>query len=151
LVLRSLVGRLTDAQASAKPSPTGWSVAETVAHLAHTEEHCYQSRVEHILHGTTDIVPEYDVKRFEAEGSYSRIRVGEGLARLTGLRTQNVAALRGLADEDLQRSAIHESVGPFTLQDLVYEWVAHDVGHIRQIAIVMRDVLYTPFTGPFRD
>ena len=150
-VLRALAGGLSDTQAAEKPAPTSWSIAEVIAHLAHTEQHCYEARISHILKGADASVAAYDAPRFEGEGAYSGVPVAEGLRRFDDLRTQNIATLRRLSEVDLRRNAVHESVGPFTLTDLLYEWTGHDVGHIRQIAIVLRDFVYGPFIGPFRD
>jgi hypothetical protein len=150
-VLHSLVRTLSEPQASAKPNATSWSVTEIIAHLLHTERNCYQPRVEHILCARTVIVPAYDATRFEAEGAYSGATLTAALSMLGDLRAECVRQLQGLTENDLARSATHESVGRFTLTDLIYEWAAHDVGHIRQVALVIRDVLYNPFIGPFRD
>jgi hypothetical protein len=150
-ILRLFGNGLSEAQSSAKPSDVSWSVSEIIAHLVHTEHYCYGSRVQHILSGATAIVPSYDAKRFEAEGAYSGVPLMVGLARLGEARSVSARQLRGLKESDFGRRAIHESVGEFTLGELIYEWAAHDVGHIRQVAIVIRDVLYNPFIGSFRD
>ncbi len=149
-ILRLLAAGLSEAQALAKPSALSWSVAEIIAHLVHTERHVYQSRVQHIIFRGTAIVPSYDVKRFEAEGAYSGVNLKDGIASLADLRSESTQRLRRLKGSDFSRRATHESVGEFTLADLIYEWAAHDIGHIRQVAIVVRDVLYNPFIGPFR-
>jgi hypothetical protein len=149
-IIKLLASHLSDSQAAAKPTPNAWSVAEIVAHLAHTEEHCYEARVQRILDGGSSLVAAYDAKRFEREGAYAT-PFAPALTSLVQLRTKNVDRLRRLEPDDLVRGATHETVGAFTLEDLIYEWAAHDVGHIRQIAIVLRDVLYIPCIGPFRD
>jgi hypothetical protein len=149
-IVKLLASHLSDSQAAGKPTPDGWCVAEIVAHLAHTEEHCYDARVQRILDGGTSLVAAYDAKCFEREGAYAT-PFTPALTSFTQLRTRNVERLRRLEPDDIVRGATHETVGAFTLQDLIYEWAAHDVGHLRQIAIVLRDVLYNPCIGPFMD
>jgi hypothetical protein len=70
-IVKLLASHLSDSQAAAKPTPDGWCVAEIVAHLAHTEEHCYDARVQRILDGGTSLVTAYDAKRFERESAFA--------------------------------------------------------------------------------
>jgi hypothetical protein len=42
-----------------------------------------------------------------------------------------------IAPADLARRGLHPSLGTVTLENLLATWVAHDLGHIAQIARVM--------------
>src|SRR5437764_14622846 len=48
-ILRGLMIELTDEDAHWKPAPDRFSVAEVLAHLSHSEGHCYRMRVDQFL------------------------------------------------------------------------------------------------------
>lgn len=61
------------------------------------------------------------------------------LARFAGLRRENLVALAALTitPTDLARRGRHPDFGPVTLEQLLATWVAHDLGHLGQVARVM--------------
>src|ERR1019366_2477023 len=48
-ILRGLMRELSHDDAGWKPAPDRFSVAEVLAHLSHTEGHCYRMRVDRFL------------------------------------------------------------------------------------------------------
>src|ERR1035437_5407238 len=48
-ILRGLMCELSEADARWKPAPDRFSVAEVLAHLSHSEGHCYRMRVDRFL------------------------------------------------------------------------------------------------------
>src|SRR5690349_5442669 len=48
-ILRGLMVELSDEDARWKPSPDRFSVAEVLAHLSHSEGHCYRLRLDRFL------------------------------------------------------------------------------------------------------
>ena len=63
-------------------------------------------------------------------------------------RETNIEALRDLPPGAGDRKAIHEKVGPITLAQMLHEWALHDLGHIRQIAELVRARKYLAGAGP---
>ena len=53
-------------------------------------------------------------------------------------RETNVEYLRTLPKSAGERRAMHREAGEITLQQTLHEWVMHDLGHIRQIAELVR-------------
>ena len=47
-----------------------------------------------------------------------------------------------------ERRAVHKKVGPITLAQMLNEWALHDLGHIRQIAELVRARKYLAGAGP---
>ena len=85
------------------------------------------------------------VKNYSNTGTYSRNRLfafNPVTGGLTGLLT------RRADDEDGARTAIHKKVGPITLSQMLHEWTLHDLGHIRQIAELVRARKYIAGAGP---
>src|SRR5215470_802148 len=48
-ILRALIPALTDDEARWKPARDRFSVAEVMAHLAHSEGHCYRMRLDRFM------------------------------------------------------------------------------------------------------
>src|SRR4029434_2081573 len=48
-ILRRLMAGVTAADARWKPAPDRFSIAEVLAHLSHSEGHCYRMRVDRFL------------------------------------------------------------------------------------------------------
>ena len=63
-------------------------------------------------------------------------------------RETNVELLRGLPAEAGDRKAMHREAGQITLSQMLHEWALHDVGHIRQIADLVRARKYLAGAGP---
>ena len=63
-------------------------------------------------------------------------------------RETNMEFLRGLPAEAGKRRAMHSSAGEITLSQMLHEWVLHDLGHIRQVAELVRARRYLAGAGP---
>ena len=51
--------------------------------------------------------------------------------------------------QELRRPpAVHKKVGPITMEQMLNEWALHDLGHIRQIAELVRARKYLAGAGP---
>jgi HEAT repeat protein len=59
-----------------------------------------------------------------------------------------IEALRDLPPGTGERKAVHRKVGPITLAQMLNEWALHDLGHIRQIAELVRARKYLAGAGP---
>jgi hypothetical protein len=135
-ILRGLMRELSSEDAYWKPSPDRFSVAEVLAHLSHSEGHCYRMRVDRFL---SEELPEFEsddaqmyldlYKDADAEDSFDHFEEQ---------RETNIEFLRGLPRSDGERRAIHKVAGEITLQQMLHEWAMHDLGHIRQIAELVR-------------
>jgi hypothetical protein len=56
--------------------------------------------------------------------------------------------LRGLPADAASRKAGHQAAGEITLSHMLHEWALHDLGHIRQIAELVRARKYLSGAGP---
>jgi hypothetical protein len=96
-------------------------------------------------------------RRFTPFDRFAQLRESKGktLARLldefSDLRRENLGTLRGwhLTGEQLALEGEHPELGAVTLRQLLATWVAHDLGHIAQIARVMAKQ-YRDAVGPWR-
>jgi uncharacterized damage-inducible protein DinB len=149
-VFRALLTGLSDEQAYWKPTPGRFSIAELLEHLSHVEAHCFRIRFDEILATDNPEIEPYDQNAFYAQGTYSNREAEESLAHWEEQREDNLEFLHGLDPKVLSRTARHTVLGQFTLANLLSEWALHDLGHIRQLAELVRAQLYFPEIGPFQ-
>jgi hypothetical protein len=130
--------------------PETWSPFDVVGHLIDGEETDWIPRARIILAGGPNPV-------FVPFDRFRHLRLNRGkplidlLDRFARLRAENVATLEGfrLSAADLAREGIHPELGRVTLSQLLATWVAHDLGHVAQVARVMAKQ-YADEVGPWR-
>jgi hypothetical protein len=145
-ILRGLMCQLTEEDARWKPAPDRFSVAEILAHLSHSEGHCYRLRVDRILREER---PEFaaDLAEFHLE-RYRDADPEFEFDHFEERRDDNVEFLRSLPASAGARVALHVDAGEFTLAQMLHEWALHDLGHIRQVAELVRARKYLAGAGP---
>lgn len=149
-ILRILMAGVTDDMAVRKPAPDRWSLAEVLEHLSHSEGHVFRARLDLILATDGATVTPYDEKEFDASGTYSGNDAEESFAHWEEQREAAVELIRTLDATKLRRTGHHEEFGLFTLENLLNTWVCHDLGHVRQIAELVRAQAFLPGMGPFQ-
>jgi hypothetical protein len=145
-ILRGLMCQLTEEDARWKPAPGRFSVAEVLAHLSHSEGHCYRLRVDRFL---SEERPEFEAD--DAQLHLDRYRDADPefeFDHFEERRDDNIEFLRGLPAGAGARKALHPEAGEITLAQMLHEWALHDLGHIRQIAELIRARKYLPGAGP---
>jgi len=144
-ILRGLMTELTAEDARWKPAPDRFSVAEVLAHLSHSEGHCYRMRVDRFM---SESRPE-----FEADDAQMYLDLYRGadpedsFDHFEEQRETNVEHLRSLPAGSGERVALHREAGEITLGQMLHEWAMHDLGHIRQIAELVRARKYLAGAG----
>ncbi len=145
-ILRGLRSEISDEDARWKPAPDRFSIAEVLAHLFHSEGHCYRARVDRFL---AEEMPELEPD--DAQMHLELYKNGdpeEDLGHFEDQRETNIKLLRGLPAEAGSRKAMHLAAGEITLSQMLHEWALHDLGHVRQIAELVRARKYLAGAGP---
>lgn len=145
-ILRGLMAELTDDDARWKPAADRFSIAEVLAHLAHSESHCYRMRLDRFMTETRPAFEPDDARMYL--DLYRNADPEEVFDRFEEQREANVEYLRGLPTEAGGRVALHREAGQITLNQMLHEWALHDLGHIRQIAELVRARKYLKGAGP---
>lgn len=149
-ILRLILTGVTEDQAQRKPSPDRWSIAEVLEHLSHVEGHSFRLRLTRMLKENTPDLDPYDEKEYAALGAYSNRDAEESLAHWEEQRDDNVELLRELPPSAFKREGRHAQAGIVTIANMISQWASHDLGHVQQIAELVRSQLYLPEIGPFR-
>ena len=147
--LRALLDGLPPAWTDATEGPDTWSPYVVVGHLIHGER--------------TDWIPRAQIiraqganRRFTPYDRFAQFRESQGrtlielLDEFTRLRAQNVGTLKSwrLTEAQLALQGEHPELGAVTMRQLLACWVAHDLGHIVQVARVMAKQ-YREAIGPW--
>lgn len=148
-VLHALLSGLGAEWTHGDEGPKTWSPFDVVGHLIDGEQTDWMVRTRIILSGAGD-------RRFEPFDRFRHLQTSgeETLAtrldRFAELRSQNVLELRSLelGPAELRRTGQHPELGTVSLEQLLATWVAHDLGHIAQIARVMAKQ-YAEAVGPW--
>lgn len=135
-ILRGLMRELSHDDAHWNPAPGRFSVAEVLAHLSHSEGHCYRMRVDRFL---SEDLPEFEPDDAQMYLElYREADAEDSFDHFEEQRETNVEFLRTLPRSAGDRRAMHKEAGEITLQQMLHEWTMHDLGHIRQIAELVR-------------
>lgn len=136
--LRALLDGLPTPWTDGVEGPGTFSPFDVVGHLIDGEETDWVPRARIILaRGPNPLFEPYDRLRHRARNAGRPL--GDLLEEFARLRDSNLALLRSwrLTPADLALTGIHPGLGRVTLRQLLATWVAHDFGHIAQVARVM--------------
>jgi hypothetical protein len=148
--LRALLHGLGPAWSDATEGPETWSPYVIVGHLIQGERANWVPRAQLILaQGPSRRFTPFDrVAQFRENQRESLEDLLDEFARL---RAANLTTLAGwrLTDTKLALEGEHPEFGVVSLRQLLATWVAHDLGHVAQVARVMAKQ-YREAVGPWR-
>ena len=148
--LRALLAGLPPAWTAATEGPETWSPYDVVGHLLHGERTDWIPRAQIVLaQGAQRRFPPFDrLAQFRESQGRTLEALLDDFARA---RAENLATLAGwrLTGAQLDLVGEHPAFGPVTLRQLLATWVAHDLGHVAQVARVMAKQ-YRDAVGPWR-
>jgi DinB superfamily len=145
-ILRGLMADFSAVDLRWKPAPDRFSVGEVLSHLSHSEGQCYRTRLDRFL---SEENPEFESDDAQLHLElYRNMDPEDAFDHFEEQRETNIEALRDLPPGSGERTAVHRVVGPITLAQMLNEWAMHDLGHIRQIAELVRARKYLAGAGP---
>src|SRR5437016_35588 len=145
-ILRGLMAELDDGDVRWKPAPDRFSVGEVLAHLSHSEGHCYRARLDKFM---SEQNPEFEPDDAQCHlDLYAKADPEDAFDHFEEQRETNIEFLRDLEPGAGDRRAMHKTAGPITLEQMLHEWAMHDLGHIRQVAELVRARKHLAGAGP---
>src|SRR5690348_11805302 len=108
-ILRALMTELSGEDARWKPGPERFSVAEVLAHLAHSESHCYRMRLDRFMAETPPEFEPDDAQMYLE--LYRGADPQEAFDRFQDQRESNIKFLRHLPNGAGERVALHREFG----------------------------------------
>jgi DinB family protein len=148
VVLRALLGGVPS-KVVLQPNAEGWSLKDIVAHLHDVESAAFVERIRRMLEEDVPFIRSIDPPARLAVGGYAARGLGELLDELAAMRAEHVSWLASLSGEDLRRQGQHDEVGQISVLDIVHQWPAHDLSHLRQAAQMLQQH-FAPLMGATR-
>ncbi len=130
--VKTAVGGLTDEQLDTRYRPEGWTLRQTVHHIADSHAN---SLIRFKLALTEDEAPTirpYYEDRW-AELGDNKLPVDVSLAMIDGIHTRWQSLLKSMSEAEFQREFIHPETGNWTLEKALalYAWHSqHHTAHI---------------------
>lgn len=109
------------------PAAGEWSAVECLQHMVDIER-VFQFRLNAFLEGR-ELLPAFDPDK---EGSPPGTSSAQLAAEFSDLRAESLQQIAKVTEADLGRGSRHAELGPVTLNQLLHEWVAHDLNHTIQ-------------------
>jgi DinB superfamily len=149
-LLRTIIQTLSAEEATWKPAPERFSIAEVMAHVCEVETQVFRTRLARMVNEDRPQLESYDQEAIGMAGGYARRDVHESLTAFRQHRLDNLAYMKTLPAATEARVGLHAELGPITVGQLLNEWAFHDLGHVRQIAELLRAYRYYPKLGGFQ-
>jgi hypothetical protein len=133
VLLRSLIGNVSDEQARVLPAEGEWSVVEIAAHLADADEKA-SDRIRRMTAENEPPIEGYDQVELAERRRYREMNLSEVLDRFDRLRAERVTLLEPLDAAGWDRTGRHNQVGVISLYQLTLHMCRHDAIHLAQIS-----------------
>jgi hypothetical protein len=132
-IFEALFGNIPAEQARWKPAPEKWSLLEVINHLYDEEIDDFRQRMEFAL-----LKSEREWKRIAPvkwieEKNYQQREMIDSLNNFLDERKKSVQWLKGLSSPDWKAEDGYPFGTVLTAEQVLANWLAHDILHIRQI------------------
>ncbi|MCI0856628.1 MAG: DinB family protein [Chloroflexi bacterium] len=114
------------------PAEGEWCVNKVIGHLLAAEEPSFRDRIERIIEQPGCVLVSWDQAQVAKDRHDCERSGAELIAELVEERERSVRLLRGLSDDQLALSGVHQQVGELRVIDLLHDWPHHDREHVKQ-------------------
>lgn len=132
-VFQGLLAGLSREEYLWKPEPGKWCILEILCHLIDEEREDFRSRTRHILESRSGSFLPIDPVGWVVERKYISQDYDHKKEEFLSERLKSVEWLESLLAPGWQNSYKHPKFGAMTAEMFLYNWLAHDYIHIRQI------------------
>ena len=132
-VFQSLLSDVSDEFRLWRPSPEKWSLHEIVCHLLDEERFDFRARVNHVLKTPGHPMPPIDPAGWVQEKNYISWNYTATLREFLLERENSLKYLQELVEPNWQLVHHHHKLGTISAGQLLYNWLAHDYLHFRQV------------------
>ncbi|RDY58159.1 DinB family protein [Flagellimonas nanhaiensis] len=116
-----------------KNNPKDWSLLEIICHLVDEEVEDFRARVEHTLIRPNEPLKPFDQIAWIVERNYNGQDFDTMLKRFDDERRESITWLRTTKDMNWDNTIEHPQLGSISARSFLWNWLAHDYHHIRQI------------------
>jgi len=140
--LENLVVLTTPEKLLWKPAPDRWSICEVLNHLTDVENLAVGLRAKRVVEEDRPLFVDYDRDARYAAGAYANDDGERALEKFHEARKASLAWLEKMKPSDWERKGKHPAVGEVELSQLLSLWAFHDLGHIRQVAELVKAISF---------
>ena len=126
------VAGLSEAQLDTRYRPDGWTVRQTVHHIADSHSNSLTRFKLALTEDEPPIIRPYYEERW-AELGDSKLPINVSIKMLESLHTRWTALLESMSEADYQRSFIHPETGEWTLEAALALYAWHSLHHTAHI------------------
>lgn len=116
-----------------RPGPEKWNLHEVLCHLLDEERLDFRARIKHILETPDKAMPGINPEGWVLEKDYASWDYSKTLIEFLQEREHSIEYLHSLRDPNWQQNYEHPMLGTVTAEMFLYNWLAHDYLHIRQV------------------
>jgi hypothetical protein len=113
-----------------------WSLLEIINHLHDEEQEDFRRRLDLTLGDPTVEWPPIDPAKWVTEKNYMDRDFSESVNAFLAERDKSIEWLNNLESPDWKSTFQHKLLGPMSAENILANWLAHDLLHIRQITTV---------------
>jgi hypothetical protein len=135
-IVKSITDGMLNRQAGWKPSREDWSVLEIINHMVDEERDDFRARLRLALEDPEATWPPIDPEGWAKERNYNKRDFKQSLSNFFNERKFSVSWLKELDSPDWKSAGRHPKIGPMSAEQVLVNWLAHDLLHIRQILAV---------------
>jgi len=138
--LRACADQLPREEWARPPAPGQFSLVEHCCHLRDLEEEGYLLRIRRMLRETGPALEDFDGGSVAAARNYPAQDLARALQAFVDARSQNLAQLSALGEQELARTGQFGAEGSITLVRLAEMMAAHDAEHRGEIESLFRSL-----------
>lgn len=114
-----------------RPAEGKWSAADVLLHLLDSDAIVFAPRIERLLNEDSPAIERVDLP--SRAGAAPAVDPRQALAQWRTTRDGLVARLERCGPAEWSRRGVHSLRGPYSIADMVRDWVEHDLAHERQM------------------
>jgi hypothetical protein len=137
--LAKLIRGLKPAQLRKPPAPGKWSINQILAHLAEAEI-VVGWRIRCMISSSGGPIQAFDQDAWAANHRYERTDAKRSLEVFRVLREFNLALVKSLNGEELERYGMHSERGKESVAHYTRMMAGHDLNHLGQVERIARDL-----------
>ena len=138
--LEYILQGITEEQMRRRPEPSKWSMFENLAHLARYQE-VFEERINRIIEEDGIKFGRYNAEHDQDFSKLCLKPVSDVIASFNTKRSQLIAKLESMADNELKRAGIHPIYGRININGWIEFFLLHEAHHFNTIF---------KLTGPYR-
>jgi uncharacterized damage-inducible protein DinB len=131
--LSSLMDTIGPQRAEQAPAPGKWSAREILCHLADCEL-VFAYRLRQALAEDHHVIQPFDQDQWAR--NYATYTLAQALALFSAAREWNLALLRSVSPEAMEKQVTHPERGTMTFRTMVETMGGHDINHLRQVEAI---------------